>query len=118
MQIISKDQFGELLDSLFEHDKEVVELMPEVGVNVIALSAAAAVGLSEETKDDEGNAMYAWVAACCVDDEYNKVFTTEEVGKLPSAMFRKLSDAVIKVNGLLSNTSVEEAEKNSEEAES
>jgi hypothetical protein len=44
MQIISKDQFGELLDSLFEHDKEVVELMPEVGVNVIALSAAAAVG--------------------------------------------------------------------------
>ena len=118
MQIVTKDQFDELLNQLFSGDKEVVELLPEVGVNVIALSAAAAVNLSEETKDDEANAMYAWVAACCVDDEYNPVFTKEVVGKLPSATFRKLSDAVIRVNGLLSNTSVEEAEKNSEEAES
>lgn len=118
MQIISKDQVGELLGELFKEKKEVVEVMPDVGVNVIELSATAAINLSEDTKDNPDVITRAWVAACCVDDEFNPIFTVEEAGKLPGTTLKKLFDAVVRVNSIMSTTSVEEAEKNSEEAES
>ena len=118
MQIVNKKILAQLKDVVLGTEKEVVELKNGYGVNVIQLSAMGAVTLSVLTQDSQDEAMYIWVAACCVDEDHNPVFTHEDVKKLPASMFSKLSEVVMRLNGLLNNETVESAEKNSEEVES
>ena len=118
MQIITRELLDEMREEIVGVEKEVVELKNGYGVNVVQLPVEGAIALSSMTQEDKDEAMFVWVAACCVDEDLNPVFTKDEVKKLPTTMFNTLSEAVMRLNGLLNNETVEEAEKNSEEAES
>lgn len=118
MQIITRDILDELREEIIGVEKEVVELKNGYGVNVVQLPVEGAIALSSLTQDDKEGAMFVWISACCVDDDLNPVFTKEDVKKLPTSLFNDLSEAVMRLNGLLNNDVVEDAEKNSEEVES
>lgn len=118
MQIINREILDELREEIIGIEKEVVELKNGYGVNVVQLPVEGAIALSSLTQDNKDEAMFVWVSACCVDDEFTPVFTKDDVKKLPASMFGTLSEAVMRLNGLLNSETVEEAEKNFEEVES
>ena len=118
MQIITRDILDELREEIIGVEKEVVELKNGYGVNVVQLPVEGAIALSSLSQDETENAMFVWISACCVDDDCNPVFTKDDVKKLPTTLFNTLSEAVMRLNGLLNTDVVEDAEKNSEEVES
>lgn len=118
MTIVNKDSLREMLELLDSSTSEEVEVVPGHAVKVVALTAEGAMEIIGLTDEDKDNAIYVWTSACCLDANMDRVWSVDEVKKLPNKVFAKLSEAVIRMNGLLSSDSVEEAEKNSEKAES
>lgn len=118
MAVITKDLFAQMKEELFGVESEYVELKNGYGVNVIQLTAEGAVALASSQNNDTQNAIFAWTAACCVDDDLNPIFTKEDVAKLPHDIAGKLTSAVARLNGLLNVETSGEAEKNLEEVES
>lgn len=118
MKVLTKNQFQKMKESLFKMDAEFVEVYEGFGVNVVQLSTEGALALSEVSEENVNDNIFAWVAACCVDDEANPVFTKDDIRKMPSKVSKPLIDATLRLNGLLSATALEDAEKNSEEAAS
>lgn len=118
MTVVKKKAIQEMLDLIYSSTSEEVEVVPGYAVKVVALTAEGAMGVIGLTDEDKDNAIYVWTSFCCLDADRDRVWSVDEVKKLPNKVFAKLSEAVIRMNGLLSSESVEEAEKNSEKAES
>lgn len=119
MTVLTKETFMAMKEEICGVDSEYVELKPGIGVNVVQMTAEGAVTLASMSKGaDSSSAIFDWVAACCVDNELNPVFTREDVMKMPNAIVQKLSTAIARLNGLISTEASEEAEKNSEVVES
>ena len=117
MTVLTKSMFEEMREELCGVESEFVELKNGIGVNVIQLTAEGAVAMSNAQSDGK-TALFDWVVACCVDDAFNPIFSKEDVMKMPHEMASKLTNAVVRVNGLLNTETSEEAEKNSEVADS
>ena len=118
MAILNKESFAALRDDIFAIQSEYVELKDGYGVYVVQLTTDGAISLASFNAQNPDYAMLNWAAACCVDENYEQVFSVDDLRRLPQALTHKLIDAVVRVNGLLNKTAVEDAEKNSEEAAS
>lgn len=118
MQIVSKELAMEILEVMNNENSEIVEVTPDYGFKVVALTAEGALEIITKTNEDSEAAMFVWVAASVVDENNSPMFSAEEVKKLPNKIFGELSRVTMKLNGLLVEDSVEDAEKNSEEVES
>lgn len=112
MTTLTKDLFESMKEELCGIESTYVELKDGFGVNVIQLNTEGAIALANMSEADNANMMIKWVAACCVDDDMNPVFTVEDVLHLPQALSQKLISAVIDVNDLLQKNNTDEAEKN------
>lgn len=110
--IISKADFQRLKAHLLPLKKEAVQINDQYQVNVIELNAAAALQLG--AVEGGKTSPVDWVAACCVDDNNEPVFTKDDVRQMPVALFNTLVEAVMRLNGLAQGEkAIEEAEKNS-----
>lgn len=124
MAILNKAMLDELQNEILGQKVELVEVKPGLCVKVVQLSAEAGFGLvnmaEKEKTPERRNFMgtLRWIAASCVDDEGNEVFTLDYLKKMPFEFVQKLAQAVNKVNGIASSVAIEEAEKNSGKASS
>lgn len=114
--ILTKEVYQNVKDTILPLQRELVALSEGYEVYITELSAAAAIQVGASTdKSDPAD----WVAACCVDENGNTVFSKEDVLQMPIAVFNTLVEAALRLNGLThSEEVVEEAEKNFEEAAS
>ena len=114
--ILTKEVFQDVKATILPLQRELIALSPDYEVYITELSAAAAIQIGTSN----GNSNPAdWVAACCVDENGNTVFSKEDVLQMPVAVFNTLVEAALRLNGLThSEEVVEEAEKNFEEAAS
>lgn len=116
MQTLTRSVFEQMREEIFGIGSEYVEVAPGYGVNVIQLTVEGALALAEQV--DENNPdktksrMVVYIAACCVDDEGNQVFTPDDVLRLPQPTGQKLMEAVMRTNGLYNPKVSAEAEKN------
>ena len=118
MATLTKDIFQSMKEELFGVQCERIEIAEGYEVNVVQLTAEGALSLTEMSTGEVHRAMFAWAAACVVDDDWNPIFSVDDLGKLPQAVCSKLLEATARLNGLLRESVIEDAEKNSEEADS
>lgn len=115
-QTLTRTMFEEMRETLFGIGSEYVEVAPGYGVNVIQLTVEGALALAEQidnqSADKTKSRMATYVAACCVDDEGNQVFTREDVLRLPESIGAKLFAATMRTNAVINPEVAEEAEKN------
>lgn len=112
--ILTREDFLAFKSEIAPVRREIVELTEDRAVYVTELTAGAAMAMGRENTEDKDN-VFAWMAACVVDEQGNPILTVEDAKNLPSAMFNELAKRVLDLNGLIdSEKSVEEAEKNSE----
>lgn len=112
MATLNKKLFKSLSNDLFKVKTERLEVAEGYEVNIIQLTAQAAIDLSKSGAEDEESAIFAWTAACVVDDDFKSIFTVEDIRKMPQAMVRPMTEAVVRLNGLLNTDTTEAAEKN------
>lgn len=118
MTIVNKDTLQEMKARLSAERSEEIEVVPGCTVRVRELSAEGAMDVVAQADEGVKNWSFVWVSHCCVDSEGGRVWTEEETKQLPATLHRNLWESVCRVNPLLSTKAVEEAEKNSEKAES
>lgn len=118
MAILNRDMFLRIQDELSGKKVEIVEIAPDIQVQVVQLTAEAALELftmSENDSPEMRNQLgtLRWVAACCRGEDGRQVFDIDDLRKMPLGIVQKLAAAVNKVNGLADPEAVAESEKNS-----
>src|SRR5574344_361509 len=112
--ILTKDLFSQMKNELCGVEREYVPITDEVGVYATQLTVGGAVALAEMGMKEANRIIINWVVAGIVDEDFNPVFTPEDVERMPHNLAKKLAQALFRVNKLITPTTVNDAEKNSE----
>ena len=110
--ILTKDMFAKMRKDVCTVEKEFVELKPGIGVYAAQLTGGGVLALGEMDAEHPERRIVNWVVASCVDEDLKPVFTAEDVESFPQDLAKTLTEAVFRVNKLISNDAVDTAEKN------
>lgn len=110
--ILTKDMFAKMRKDVCTVEKEFVELKPGIGVYAAQLTVGGVLALGVMDAEHPERRIVNWVVASCVDEDLKPVFTAEDVESFPQDLAKTLTEAVFRVNKLISNDAVDTAEKN------
>ena len=120
--ILTKDFVDENKELFFGKAPQLISLVEmngeDVQVWVRPLSAVTAFEILSNEENKDKNMNFLFISACVVDENGNTIFDVEDVERLNVKVYEKLVTAVFGTNATLDmDNQVEEAEKNSEQAD-